>query len=177
MRLHGHLGDRVSALVDGQLSAQEEEQAWSHTMSCAACRRLVEREGWMKSRLAGMSAAPAAGPQPRPGLLGALYDVDAWAVVDEIEREDRTRRVGLTAVGVGSVGAAVLGIVALTGAPAGSGQLAPSRPAPAQISYQMGSQAAATGQAQNQAQNQAQPGAGLGASTGPVVAVTRHRAR
>ena len=78
--LSGHLGDRVSALVDGQLSPPEEERAWAHAMTCPGCRRLIEREGWLKTRLSTL-ADPAA-PAPS-GLLGSLYDVDAWAAVDE----------------------------------------------------------------------------------------------
>src|SRR4051812_1640158 len=41
----GHLGDRVSALLDGQLTPAEEERAWSHVHDCHQCRDLVEREG------------------------------------------------------------------------------------------------------------------------------------
>ena len=51
----GHLGSRVSALLDGQLSPAEAERAWAHVHACHACRDLVEREGWVKTRLAGLS--------------------------------------------------------------------------------------------------------------------------
>ena len=54
----GHLGERVSALLDGQLSPAEAEKAWAHVHACHFCRDLVEREGWIKTRLAGLSAAP-----------------------------------------------------------------------------------------------------------------------
>lgn len=156
----GHLGDRVSALVDGQLTAAEAERAWAHTMTCAGCRRLVEREGWLKSRLSSMSGpTPESGPLPRAGLIGALYDVDAWATVDAIERRSRLRRTSIVAVGAGSVGAAVIGLVAFTGAPAGVGER-PVRPAPAQISSTF------TG-----------TGASTGSNASPVGAVLRHRAR
>ncbi|MGI9156744.1 MAG: zf-HC2 domain-containing protein [Marmoricola sp.] len=155
--LSGHLGDRVSALVDGQLSASEEERAWAHAMTCAGCRRLVEREGWTKTRLATM-ADPVAQPrvQPLPGLVGALYDVHAWSAVDAIERHGRGRRTALVAAGAGSVGAAVIGLVALTGAPAGVGEGPPTRPAPASISSGL---------------------AGQGASVGPAAGVLRRHAR
>jgi anti-sigma factor RsiW len=142
--LSGHLGDRVSALVDGQLSPPEEERAWAHAMTCPGCRRLIEREGWLKTRLSTL-ADPAA-PAPS-GLLGSLYDVDAWAAVDEIERRTRGRRLTLAAVGAGSVGAAVLGLVAFTGAPAGMGEPAPARPAPATINYDLAGVAASLGPA------------------------------
>ena len=52
-----HLGSRVSALLDGRLPAAEEERAWAHVHECHPCRDLVEREGWVKTRLAGLSFA------------------------------------------------------------------------------------------------------------------------
>ena len=127
--LSGHIGASVSALVDGQLSPEAEERAWAHVMSCPGCRRLVENEGWTKSRL---RATDPAGPGASDRLLGALYDVSAWAEVDEIERVTRRRRTGAALIGAGSVGVAVLGIVALTSAPAGQGEL-PGNPGPAMI--------------------------------------------
>lgn len=153
--LNGHLGDRVSALVDGQLSEEEEERAWAHAMTCPGCRRLIEREGWLKTRLSTMSN-PSTNAQPRPGLIGALYDVDAWSAVDAIERHGRARRTAFVAAGAGSVGAAVIGLLALTGAPAGVGEPPPSRQAPASIS---------TGSA------------GQGASLGPVTGLLRRHAK
>lgn len=144
--LNGHLGERVSALVDGQLSATEEERAWQHAMTCPGCRRLIEREGWLKTRLSTM-ADPRVGVEPRPGLVGSLYDVDAWSAVDAIERRGRTRRTALVAAGAGSVGAAVIGLVAFTGAPAGVGERPPTRPAPASISSDIAGQGASLGPA------------------------------
>lgn len=133
----GHLGSAVSALVDGQLDPETEERAWSHVLSCESCRRLVQREGWVKNRLATMT-----GDQPSERLLGSLYELDdsvervrpswddlqAWAAVDEIERKGRgRRRAGLALVGAGSVSAAVFGIatfgaasLGIGGAPAGT---------------------------------------------------------
>ena len=51
----GHLGSRVSALLDGQLPPDETERAWAHVHTCHFCRDQVEREGWVKTRLAGLS--------------------------------------------------------------------------------------------------------------------------
>jgi anti-sigma factor RsiW len=132
--LSGHIGASVSALVDGQLSAEDEERAWSHVLGCPGCRRLVEREGWTKRRLSSLSAAPVEtrAPQPPPRLLGSLYDIDAWADVDRIEHAGRRRRVAVAAVAVGSVGAGVLGIVVATSPPAGRGEV-PGIPSPASI--------------------------------------------
>lgn len=119
LKLTGHIGSTASALVDGQLSAAEEERAWRHVLGCPGCRRLVEREGWIKQRLAGL-----AGPSPLtapPSLLGSLYDVDAWAQVDELERRSTRRRATVALVGAGSVGVAVLALLTVSTPPAGNG--------------------------------------------------------
>ena len=128
LALTGHIGASVSALVDGQLSPEAEERAWAHVMSCPGCRRLVENEGWTKNRLRATAATTGGAPDT---LIGALYDVSAWAEVDEIERVSRRRRTGVALIGAGSVGVAVLGIVALTSPPAGQGEL--SNPGPAMV--------------------------------------------
>ncbi len=125
--LGGHLGSTVSALVDGQLDDETADAAWVHVHQCPQCRRLVERESWLKRQLSAMG--PVA-DQPPSRLLGSLYDlappsqsaadeaVDAWAAVHTLERQGRgRRRVGIALVGAGSVGAAVLGLTALGGAP------------------------------------------------------------
>ena len=62
-----HLGERVSGLVDGQLSAADTERAMAHLAGCRACRDAVETERLMKARLACLS-----GPEPSDGLLGRL---------------------------------------------------------------------------------------------------------
>lgn len=132
IKLHGHIGSSASALVDGQLSPAEEERAWNHVLGCQGCRRLVEREGWIKQRLAGLGG-PAAGALAAPaGLLGSLYDVDAWAAVDEIERRSTRRRAAVALVGAGSVGVAVLALMTVTAPPVGRGEV-PGRQGPAMI--------------------------------------------
>ncbi len=124
-RFGGHLGTSVSALVDGQLDPLSTERAWRHVLACPGCRRLVEREGWVKRQLAEM--AGAAGATPPPHLVGSLQGLDpqvrqAWDAVGELEQQTRgRRRAGIAAVGVGSVSAAVLGLSTLSGAPLGIG--------------------------------------------------------
>ncbi len=118
--LGGHLGASVSALVDGQLDEESQERAWVHVHQCPPCRGLVEREGWVKRQLAEMADTPRAG-EPSARLLGSLLDLDptasAWADVEEIEQQSRTRRrAGIALVGAGSVSAAVFGLTALGGA-------------------------------------------------------------
>jgi hypothetical protein len=139
--LGGHLGGpTVSALVDGQLDDESTERAWSHVLDCPACRRAVEREGWVKGQLARMAGSGPDGDVPAR-LLGSLYDLDpveretreAWAAVDHLEERGRgRRRAGLAAVGVGSVSAAVLGFTALSGSPMGIGGV-PSGPPPSAL--------------------------------------------
>jgi len=129
LKLHGHIGSTASALVDGQLSPAEEERAWKHVLGCPGCRRLVEKEGWLKQRLAGLGVPQVTAP---PSLMGSLYDVDAWAVVDEIERRSTRRRSASALVGAGSVGIAVLAVMAVTSPPAGLGEVPVNR-SPAMI--------------------------------------------
>lgn len=132
--LHGHLGGSViSALVDGQLAGAEEERAWDHVLGCPGCRRRLEHERWVKQRLAGLGQPAVSTPD---GLVGALYDVDAWASVDALERgvlSGTNRRRATTAlVGAGSVGIAVMALMTITAPPAGRGE-APGRTVPASI--------------------------------------------
>ena len=129
MNFGGHIGSSVSALVDGQLPEADAERAWSHVLTCPSCRRLVEREGWVKRQLATMGGNDL--PQ---GLLGSLYQLDpaqeAWAAVDELERKGRgRRRTGLALAGAGSVSAAVFGIATLGGAGLGIGGAPAGAPA------------------------------------------------
>lgn len=135
--LSGHLGARVSALVDGQLSPAEEERAWSHVLACPSCRQQVEREGWTKRQLSSLSDPlthlPGAPDALSTRLAGALAAADAWAHVDVIEQRSARRRT-TALVGGGAVGAAVLGLLAVTGGELGLGDdRSPVRPAPATI--------------------------------------------
>ncbi|GAA5077151.1 anti-sigma factor RsiW [Thermocatellispora tengchongensis] len=56
-----HLGERVSALVDGELSHGERERALAHLTFCADCRAEVESMRALKSRLRSLDgpAMPA----------------------------------------------------------------------------------------------------------------------
>jgi anti-sigma factor RsiW len=129
LSLSGHIGSKVSALVDGQLPPAEEERAWSHVLTCPGCRRLVEREGWTKRQL-GSLCGPSLMDPPQQ-LLGSLYAVDAWSAVDEIEKRSRRRRTTVALVGTGAVGACVLGLVTVAGGP--TSREVPTRPSPATI--------------------------------------------
>ncbi|NYG56675.1 zf-HC2 domain-containing protein [Nocardioides perillae] len=134
--MRGHLGSRVSALLDGQLDPAEEERAWAHVHACHACRDLVEREGWVKTRLAGLAGgAPAPGaPESLRGSLlrgastGPLHaPVSLAAGPATGGSAGRARGVLL---GGSAVGMAFAGVLALGLAPADL----PRRPAPADLS-------------------------------------------
>jgi hypothetical protein len=119
----GHLGTRVSALLDGQLSPVDEERAWEHVHACHLCRDEVEREGWVKTRLASMQFAGATAPSHLKGSLLVRGLVGEWS--DEIDRElvgagaMRSRRhLGVAGISSGAVGAAVMSVLALGASPA-----------------------------------------------------------
>ena len=113
----GHLGNRVSDLLDGQLTPAEEDRAWEHVHSCHYCRDLVEREGWVKTRLAGLSLG---GTPASDRLKGALMGSQAGLTPGDalLALSAKPRRGSLVAIGGGAAGAAVLGILALGAAPA-----------------------------------------------------------
>lgn len=129
----GHLGDRTSALLDGQLSAEEAERAWAHVHTCHVCRDRVEREGWLKRRLAGLTYDPTACAAPddlKGTLLGAPGDVFFGFPLEVAhDRTSHRRALGLAALGGGALGAAVMGVLAFGAAPAS----APTTPAPAAV--------------------------------------------
>ncbi len=120
----GHLGPRVSALLDGQLSAADEERAWDHVHSCHQCRDAVEREGWVKTRLASMQFASPAPSELKGSLLFAgltsefpeLRDADSALVGAGVSRS--RRHLGMAGISSGAVGAAVMGVLALGASPA-----------------------------------------------------------
>ncbi len=119
----GHLGPRVSALLDGQLVGEEAERAWQHVHTCHLCRDLVEREGWIKTRLAGLSRDTGPAPDRLKGALLGMPPGDfLLAMAGQPGPMDpshgQRRNLGLAAIGGGAVGVAVMGVLALGAAPA-----------------------------------------------------------
>lgn len=113
-----HLGSRVSALLDGHLTPAEEERCWSHVHSCHACRDLVEREGWVKTRLAQLSLGSSCAPDRlKDSLLGHQGALAAQpfstAGSPRAALAERSRHRGLVAIGGGAAGACVVGVLAL----------------------------------------------------------------
>jgi len=108
----GHLGARVSALLDGQLSQAEADEAWAHVYACHACRDLVEREGWVKTRLAGLSGGVGCAS---PDLKGSLLNLTPGErfLVESRHPGGVRRGVGVAVLGGGALGAAMVGVLAL----------------------------------------------------------------
>ena len=117
----GHLGTRVSALLDGQLPPAESDRAWAHVHGCHVCRDLVEREGWVKTRLSGLAVTPSA-PTGAPDHLKGSLRCGAPLAAEPAE-EERLRRTAVVLLGGSAAGVAVVGVLAL-----GLGQ--PGSPAP-----------------------------------------------
>jgi anti-sigma factor RsiW len=118
----GHLGTRVSALIDGQLSAAEAERCWAHVHECHFCRDLVEREGWIKTQLAGLSFGGDDRSTTPDSLKGSLAHAGfVGATPPHVTASTRSRSsavlLGGTALGAAVVGVLALG-VAQGGAPA-----------------------------------------------------------
>jgi len=123
--LGGHLGARASALLDGQLSPEESQRAWEHLADCRSCQEEIERERWIKGRVAGLGydRSTAAPPTLKGELLGAPTSPATCLAAHP------RRALGLAAVGGGALGAAVMGFLAFGAAPAD----APTSPAPPRL--------------------------------------------
>lgn len=112
----GHLGARVSDLLDGRLSPAEEERAWEHVHLCHLCRDGVEREGWVKTQLAGLSSGLSAVPEGLKGaLLGAPSLPDPAHSYLVVADRGRSRAAAWSG---SAAGVAVLGLLTLGAAPA-----------------------------------------------------------
>lgn len=117
--LGGHLGSRASALLDGQLSPEEAERAWTHVHQCPMCRDLVEREGWLKHRLAGLGHDPgAAASASLRHELRCAPRLAPGEVLLGLERSRGRRALAMAALGGGAAGAAIMGVLAFGAGPA-----------------------------------------------------------
>ncbi|GIH27301.1 hypothetical protein Aph01nite_56110 [Acrocarpospora phusangensis] len=134
-----HLGERVSALIDGELGHNDRERALAHLTFCAECRAEVEAFRALKSRLRLMDPPPVPAdltmslmrmPDPGPPNLRALPGIYSLAPADNRPRRSagsagpgRTnRRIGYVAVGMASA-AVALGTLFMV-----SGEPRPARP-------------------------------------------------
>jgi hypothetical protein len=62
-----HLGDRLSALVDGELSHEARDRALAHVAHCPSCHALLDSERAVKEALASARA-----PKPPASVLDSL---------------------------------------------------------------------------------------------------------
>jgi hypothetical protein len=110
----GHLGAQVSALLDGQMSAEESARAWDHLADCRDCQQAVERESWVKRRVAGLSydSFTMAPDRLKCSLLSPITGGPVEMGGSEAPAERHRRSLGLAAIGGGAVGAAMMGFIA-----------------------------------------------------------------
>ncbi len=54
-----HLGQRLSALIDGELSAEDRDRVHAHLVGCAACRDEANELRELKSSMRGLTDVPA----------------------------------------------------------------------------------------------------------------------
>ena len=114
-----HLGDRLTALVDGSLDAAERDRALAHVRHCGECRADVAHQQWLRQRLQQLPGA-----EPSAALLMALKDIGAGAdpaLSDDPAAHWRLpslRHAGLALAGAGTVAAGVLGLAYVVGSPA-----------------------------------------------------------
>ncbi|WP_067431896.1 anti-sigma factor [Nocardioides jensenii] len=111
----GHVGTKVGALVDGQLTPAEADRLWAHVHGCALCRSHVEQEGWVKTRLAGLNMGTSQPAAPNY-LRSVLCQPSALSPEPEPSESSfvvRRRTMAVAVVGAGSVGAVMVGVLAL----------------------------------------------------------------
>ncbi len=63
-----HLGERLTALVDGELGHDERDRVLAHLAACAECRAEADAQRRLKQRLRSLGDA-----EPSPELLTRLY--------------------------------------------------------------------------------------------------------
>jgi anti-sigma factor RsiW len=66
-----HLGERLTALVDGELGHDERDRALAHLAACEQCCSEADNLRRLKSRLRDLEEVTA-----QPGLIGRLYALD-----------------------------------------------------------------------------------------------------
>lgn len=123
MTMIGHLGTKVSDLLDDRLDDRDTVAAWAHVDGCAACQELVETESWVKNTLSGLGSSSTCASDTLKDRLSSGPLLASYAAATPmwslpVPDDHRRNRWTLAAIGGGAVGAAVLGIVAMGAAPA-----------------------------------------------------------
>ena len=108
-----HIGARASDLLDGRLSAAEQQRVEAHLAHCVRCTELVHAEQQVRALLRGTGQAPA--PASRE-LVTGLLALPGESPSPSVRQPGRRARVGLLAVGA----AVTLGVAAPVAAGAGA---------------------------------------------------------
>lgn len=66
----GHLGERLTALIDGELGNAERDRALSHLAACDSCRREADALRRLKRRIGALTD-----PRPSGDLMTALFEL------------------------------------------------------------------------------------------------------
>jgi anti-sigma factor RsiW len=114
-----HLGRRLTALIDGELSATERDRAHAHLVTCAACRTEANELRALKKRMRGLSDL-AAGDD----LTQRLIEIPGPGAPPPIGGGRANRHRGrYVALGVASCVVAGVGVTAFTmgGSPSAPG--------------------------------------------------------
>ena len=123
----GHLGDVLSALLDGELAGPYEDAARAHVAACAACAAELAAVGQARAWVRALPPVPVPfGFYERVLLDGRRPPVLSGATV--------RRRVGVAAVGVAAAAVTVLGVGGPSRTPAApTGQFVVAHAAPASV--------------------------------------------
>lgn len=116
-----HLGRRLSALVDGELSDDERDQAHSHLVSCAACRAEAAALRTLKQRMRGLGEATADGALTRRLIALEELPGDAAGHLPGMAGTASPGRGHTRYVVAGAVAALAVGLGAASFAAGGSG--------------------------------------------------------
>ena len=104
-----HLGTRLSALIDGELSPAERDRAHAHLAACAACRAEANTLRELKKRMRGLPDAPAG-----DALTGRLLAIGGPGGPVPLRGPRPRHRGRYLALGIASCAVAGLGVTAFT---------------------------------------------------------------
>jgi anti-sigma factor RsiW len=103
----GHLGDALSALLDGELAGSQEQAARAHLAGCAGCAAELAAVGAARSWVRGL---PPVDP-PFGFYERILLDARRPAAVALVpDRATLRRRAGIAALGAAAAAVTVLGV-------------------------------------------------------------------
>lgn len=89
-----HLGDRLAALIDGELKHDARERVLAHLATCAKCKAEAAAQRRLKSVFA--QSAP---PSPSEGFLARLQGLPGVRGVTTTAREDHPAAPGVSPTG------------------------------------------------------------------------------